>query len=318
MLPSYPPPSTSASSSAARLGAPAAQHGAAGGQGAVPPACLKAVVRPGHSVNLHLFAHPPTQPLALGSHTAYLTPTALVNSITSDNNPATSSSSSSSSSAADSARKRPPAEYPHGHRTLTLVLGQTTTQDVLAELGAPQRRFGKVDERLGIHSFAAAASAAAAAAALSSVGGSGRRTDGNAVELARGRMWKAGAALGADGAEFEEGEAMDEVHDNPEFWNYFDLGIDLLFATPALTPAAVASSGGGNANGAQSVQPGLGKGAGAGGVLLKVIVHSNVPGSALFQRFHRCPWVVVPAVPSSSVGSGAGKRKAEVTRLEQA
>ncbi|KAK0517635.1 hypothetical protein OC834_008032, partial [Tilletia horrida] len=147
MLPSYPPPSTSASSSAARLGAPAAQHGAAGGQGAVPPACLKAVVRPGHSVNLHLFAHPPTQPLALGSHTAYLTPTALVNSITSDNNPATSSSSSSSSSAADSARKRPPAEYPHGHRTLTLVLGQTTTQDVLAELGAPQRRFGKVDER---------------------------------------------------------------------------------------------------------------------------------------------------------------------------
>ncbi|KAE8218359.1 hypothetical protein CF319_g7752 [Tilletia indica] len=231
----------------------------------VPPACLKAVIRPGHSLTLHLFSHAPSQPFSLSSQTTLLPPTPLLQSIFAESST---------------------QQYPHGTRTLTLTLGTTTTQDVLATLGAPQRRFEKVDERLGIHSFAAGRGRAEGT----------KKAEGSVVELARRRIWTGMQAGGAVG-DFVEGEDTDEMYDNPIFWNYFDLGLDLLFSSPALTPAA--ATAGGNASGANTVQPASASAnAGAGGVLLKVIVHSNVPGSALFQRYNRCPWVVVPPLVS--------------------
>jgi len=110
-----------------------------------------------------------------------------------------------------------------------------------------------------------------------------------------------GGAEDADELEFEAGHVDAGYYDNPTFWNYFDLGIDLLFSTPALTPASIAS--GSNASGANSVtrlSSSTSSTGAAGGVLLKVIVHSNVPGSALFQRYNRCPWVVIP--PAAGAG----------------
>ena len=44
------------------------------------------------------------------------------------------------------------------------------------------------------------------------------------------------------------------------FWNYFEYGLDFL-----LDPF---------------------------GVVIKVITHSNIPGTPLFQRYARCPWVL--------------------------
>ncbi|KAE8183819.1 hypothetical protein CF328_g8060, partial [Tilletia controversa] len=197
---------------------------------------------------------------------------------------------------------------------ITLTLGTTTTQDVLATLGAPQRRFEKVDDRVGIHSFAASASRGGGAGGVRGDAGVGGEKVGGVVELARRRMYRANAGAGAGQAEFVPGDDTEEMYDNPIFWNYFDLGIDLLFSSPALTPSSSSSTGGGgggggNASGANTLSSS--HAVGAGGVLLKIIVHSNIPRSALFQRYHRCPWVVVPAVS----GRGAGKEEDEAEEV---
>ncbi|CAD6897915.1 unnamed protein product [Tilletia controversa] len=260
MLPNYaaasgtPTPSRLASASGLQAGS-----SPAGGPASVPPACLKAVIRP----------------------------------------EGTSTPSSTSTN----------TDTP-----ITLTLGTTTTQDVLATLGAPQRRFEKVDDRVGIHSFAASASRGGGAGGVRGDAGVGGEKVGGVVELARRRMYRANAGAGAGQAEFVPGDDTEEMYDNPIFWNYFDLGIDLLFSSPALTPSSSSSTGGGgggggNASGANTLSSS--HAVGAGGVLLKIIVHSNIPRSALFQRYHRCPWVVVPAVS----GRGAGKEEDEAEEV---
>lgn len=48
--------------------------------------------------------------------------------------------------------------------------------------------------------------------------------------------------------------------------------------------------------------------------LEKVICHTNVPGDALFQRYNRCPWRVLPPTStetSSATGNKGTSRKSE-------
>lgn len=98
-----------------------------------------------------------------------------------------------------------------------LLLNQSTAADVLCTLGAPQARWWREDERLGIHG----------------------------VDALAGGM----------------------------FFNYPSLGLDVLLSPPA--PGREAR-------------------------VIKIVAHSNVPGSAGFARYERCPWTIETG--SGSVG----------------
>ncbi|GFZ43882.1 hypothetical protein JCM24511_01602 [Saitozyma sp. JCM 24511] len=89
-----------------------------------------------------------------------------------------------------------------------IIIGQTTGQDLLLDLGPPLRKFWKEDDRME-------------------------------------RIW---------------GRADTKLEDGECFWNYFQFGLDFL-----LSPS---------------------------GVVLKIIAHSNIPGTPLFQRYARCPWTL--------------------------
>ncbi|CAD6564705.1 MAG: hypothetical protein TREMPRED_000250 [Tremellales sp. Tagirdzhanova-0007] len=90
-----------------------------------------------------------------------------------------------------------------------VIIGETTAQDLLLDLGPPLRKFWKEDDR---------------------------------VE----RMWG-----GAESTDDEKGAC---------FWNYFQYGMDFLILRS--------------------------------GVVSKIILYSNIPGTPLFQRYSRAPWTI--------------------------
>ncbi|KAK8864448.1 hypothetical protein IAR55_001697 [Kwoniella newhampshirensis] len=99
-----------------------------------------------------------------------------------------------------------------GEDNLEIVIGETTSQDLLLDLGPPLRKFWKEDDRLE-------------------------------------RMWGGNSQPGGC------------------FWNYFQYGLDFLISGE--------------------------------GVVLKILCHSNIPGTPLFQRYARCPWTL--PTPSGSL-----------------
>lgn len=132
-----------------------------------------------------------------------------------------------------------------------LVLGVTTPQDAMCELGQPQRIFYKEDDRMRIHG-----------ASAGHAGGHG----------ARERVSE-NPTLNDDTL-----ANTNDTDDSAFFYNYFDLGIDLLFSTNTLRMRSVAEAYDAVAAGQPRLE--------------KVVCHTNVPGDALFQRYNRCPWRV--------------------------
>ncbi|WVR07086.1 hypothetical protein IAU60_004125 [Kwoniella sp. DSM 27419] len=92
-----------------------------------------------------------------------------------------------------------------GMDPLPVLLGETTAQDLLLDLGPPLRKYWKEDERLE-------------------------------------RMWGGESLPGAC------------------FWNYFQHGMDFLIS--------------------------------ADSIVIKILCHSNIPGTPQFQRYARAPWVL--------------------------
>ncbi|ETS60806.1 hypothetical protein PaG_04718 [Moesziomyces aphidis] len=158
-------------------------------------------------------------------------------------------------------------EAPVGN-VVELMLGVTTPQDALCDLGQPQRIFYKEDDRMRIH------------------GGS---THAGADGQTRGAA--AGAREGSENstATDESLAASHELDDSAFFYNYFDLGIDLLFSKQTMRMPSGAEVYGAAALGQARLE--------------KVVCHTNVPGDALFQRYNRCPWRVVRDVAKKTANT---------------
>ncbi|WWC94200.1 hypothetical protein V866_001040 [Kwoniella sp. B9012] len=92
---------------------------------------------------------------------------------------------------------------------IPITIGETTSQDLLLDLGAPLRKFWKEDDRLS-------------------------------------KIW-------GGGGDHQDGKGAC-------FWNYFQYGLDFLISKD--------------------------------GVILKILCHSNIPETPLFQRYARCPWIL--------------------------
>ncbi|KAG9011560.1 hypothetical protein FRB94_008129 [Tulasnella sp. JGI-2019a] len=128
----------------------------------------------------------------------------------------------------------PPTTTPSNALPIQIRLGETTVQDLIADIGSPLRVHYKEDDRMQIYRKSSP-------------------MEGN-----------------------REGEGTD---DEAYFYNYFQYGMDFLIDGVTHT-------------------------------VRKVVLHSNVPGSHLFQRYKRCPWEIetpsknaasesVPSAPSS-------------------
>ncbi|ORY33951.1 hypothetical protein BCR39DRAFT_230785 [Naematelia encephala] len=115
---------------------------------------------------------------------------------------------------------------------LEIKINETTSQDLLLDLGPPLRKYWKEDERLE-------------------------------------RMWGAGDA--------EKGSC---------FWNYFQYGLDFL-----ISPS---------------------------GFVTKVIAHSNIPGTPLFQRYARCPWTLPTSSNNLDFSSPLSSFRAHLASKSQA
>lgn len=162
-----------------------------------------------------------------------------------------------------------------------IVLGETTPQDLVAELGPPNAMYRKNDQRMTIHKLRTASH--------------GRtRTDGSDVprpdELTDTDQSSAHTGSDDSNEEAVEDEVGSSVSDEC-FYNYFYYGFDVLVSTPTTPsqppppPSSVASSTNPTSNGIKSVSA-------DSLVATKLILHGNVPGSYEFNRHRRCRWEI--------------------------
>ena len=167
---------------------------------------------------------------------------------------------------------------PDGHSThvVDLVLGLTTPQDALCDLGQPQRIFYKEDDRMRIHGGA------------SGHGGRGARD----------------RASENSSSTDDSLSGSHDLDDSAFFYNYFDLGIDLLFSRETSRMPSIAEAYGAAATGQPRLE--------------KVICHTNVPGDALFQRYNRCPWRFLPAASSESATANNAKSASSKSKSDAA
>ncbi|TBU32827.1 hypothetical protein BD311DRAFT_686113 [Dichomitus squalens] len=115
--------------------------------------------------------------------------------------------------------------YPTGSEPIPVLLGLSTAQDLMCDLGPPIRTHYKEDDRMTIH--------------------------------------RSGPESDADGdCEWHPTWTVYDIDtSHPDFYNYQQHGIDFLISGSTHT-------------------------------VKKIILHTNVPGTPLFQRYKRCPWEI--------------------------
>jgi hypothetical protein len=187
------------------------------------------------------------------------------------------------------------------------VLGETTPQDLVTELGPPDSIHRKSDRRVSIHR----------ARKGSSVGAGGprsRRGSSNSeVHHSPGNVVIRGLApldsdLSSHGESSDSEEDGDEVLDDGResaseqvFYNYYSHGFDILISTPTnpstAPPAApndATQDSGGTPMPLDAADPVLPR---THLTATKILLHGNVPGSWAFNRHRRLRWTL-ESIPS--------------------
>jgi len=158
-----------------------------------------------------------------------------------------------------------------------ISLGETTPQELVAELGPPDAIYRKNDQRMYIHKIRTA---------------SNSRTRPNGNDLKRQDELtdtdQSSAHTGSD--DDSNDEAIEEDYagniSGECFYNYFYLGFDVLVSTPVPPSRPPPSQNG------EPPMPERAIKAESPGRLVatKLILHGNVPGSYPFNRHRRCRW----------------------------
>ena len=164
--------------------------------------------------------------------------------------------------------------------TFRLILGETTPQDLVAELGPPDAIYRKNDRRLSIHKTRARSRSDQ----QTSFAGSPGRFDGLSDTDHSSVITSADESDSGDDAGMPPHVSKREMP--PEcFYNYFHHGFDLFISYPAgpspgLTPSQMDS-------GEPTREPSA-----SHLVVTKALLHANVPGSYPFNRYRRSRWVL--------------------------
>jgi hypothetical protein len=170
-----------------------------------------------------------------------------------------------------------------------IILSETTPQDLIMELGAPDSIYRKHDHRLSIHKDRRTSDASDLSP--------GGLTSDDAIDSDRG------SAIGSDPSDDweDDDEAALEAQEREiaaaeHFYNYYHHGFDLLISQPTQisppSPTAERKESDLHEEGELSAQPMNHL------TVTKIIFHGNVPGSYQFNRHRRSRWTL-EHVPSS-------------------
>ena len=164
-----------------------------------------------------------------------------------------------------------------------IALGETTPQELVAELGPPDAIYRKNDQKMYIHKIRATSDNSRSAAANGN--DLERRDDFTDTD-------QSSAHAGSDEYDSNEDAVEDDVANvsGECFYNYFYQGFDILISAPAAPsrpPPSRADRSGDDApdRGFKQVAPDQ-------LVATKIILHGNVPGSYPFNRHRRCRWEI--------------------------
>lgn len=173
-------------------------------------------------------------------------------------------------------------------RSFWIHLGETTPQDLVTELGAPDAIYRKNDRRLSIHG--------AHPSGLVDV--QERRRISNSEDETTDDMGQSSSQTATDDSE-DDGHPTtsgNHTHTTSEFfYNYFRHGFDVFVSTagsqsrpvPDASPMSKRRSARGNSSGHLTAT--------------KLLLHGNIPGSYPFNRHRRSRWIL-EHVPMSSSG----------------
>ncbi|KAK0657726.1 hypothetical protein B0T16DRAFT_402434 [Cercophora newfieldiana] len=184
-------------------------------------------------------------------------------------------------------------------------LGETTPQDLVTELGAPDSKHRNSDQRMYIHKLRTA---------------SNTNAPPNDNDLRNDLTDTDQSSSPASDGYYSNDEAIEEDSvanvSNEHWWNYFHLGFDVLVSTPT-NPSQPPPS--------RPLNHGLPekhiKSFRADRlVVTKVILHGNVPRSYPFNRHRRCRWEI-PYLsyknPNMTINSETHFRDVETSLLEE-
>ncbi|KAF7924723.1 uncharacterized protein EAE97_010674 [Botrytis byssoidea] len=157
-----------------------------------------------------------------------------------------------------------------------ILLGETTPQELVAELGPPDAIYRKNDQKMSIHKPRTASS-------------TGRRPASTDLRDDSTDTDQSSAHTATDDSDDDSGEGEAAGNVTGEcFYNYFYHGFDVLVSTPT-SPSQLPPS---KARSQQENNRVIPTDATARLVATKVILHGNVPGSYPFNRHRRCRWEI--------------------------
>jgi hypothetical protein len=170
-----------------------------------------------------------------------------------------------------------------------IILGQTTPQDLVTELGPPDATHRRNAQTI-IEPFVDSRPRSKSRT-LSSTNGRHRPTPPSSY-----------SSTGTDtfDTDFDSGDADDDPAERSSretYWCYFHHGIDILVGPPSndTTTATTGDDTNNTNSGALPITPLI---TSPHLVVRKLIIHGNVPGSYVFNRHRRLRWTI--ALPSSS------------------
>jgi hypothetical protein len=167
---------------------------------------------------------------------------------------------------------------PSSNGPLWLQLGETTPQELVAELGPPDAIYRKNDQRMSIHKDRTAS-------------GTHTRPDMNEFRSDDSTDTDQSSAHTATD-DSEEDEDDGEVAGNVSgecFFNYFYRGFDILMSTPTIPSQRPPSKSIGESSDLGYRIP---SDASSRLVASKLVLHGNIPGSYPFNRHRRCRWEI--------------------------
>ena len=160
---------------------------------------------------------------------------------------------------------------------LWIKLGETTPQELVAELGPPDAIYRKNDQRMSIHKSRAAS-------------GTHQRPDLNDFrqdDSTDTDQSSSHTATDDSSEEDDDGEVAGNVSGEC-FYNYFYHGFDILLSTPTAPSQRPPSKEESNPDSIYNTPADVSSQL----VASKLVLHGNVPGSYPFNRHRRCRWEI--------------------------
>ncbi|CAK7262438.1 hypothetical protein SEPCBS57363_000025 [Sporothrix epigloea] len=198
-----------------------------------------------------------------------------------------------------------------------IILGETTPQELVTELGPPDAIYRKSDQRMYIHKIRTASSSRTRPNGLGDQHhnrhqshSNSRRQDDLLTDTDQSSVPTASSG-DDDDEEAIEDELLAGNVSSECFFNYFYLGFDVLITTPA-TPSRpppsqtdetsdTADDETKHQNGSHAEHP-IKMETSDRLVATKLVLHGNIPGSYPFNRHRRCRWSIA-YLPTATVNA---------------